>query len=187
MRIILLTAAAALAAACATAEPQAPTPPSASTSEAPVQAVSPPPVSAPLKKGDGTEIGKVEFTASAHGVLIRVLAGPGALTPGWHGAHLHAIGDCSDAALTKSGAHVKHGGAQHGLLNPNGPEEGDLPNIYATADGSSYAELFSGLVTLPALQDADGSAIIIHASSDDHTTQPIGGAGARVACAVLPK
>jgi Cu-Zn family superoxide dismutase len=43
--------------------------------------------------------------------------------------------------------------------------------------------VFSALVTLPALKDADGSAVVIHANADDHMAQPIGGAGARVACA----
>jgi Cu-Zn family superoxide dismutase len=35
------------------------------------------------------------------------------------------------------------------------------------------------------LKDADGSALVIHAAADDQTTQPIGGAGERVACAVI--
>jgi Cu-Zn family superoxide dismutase len=35
------------------------------------------------------------------------------------------------------------------------------------------------------LLDADGSALMIHAGPDDQVTQPIGGAGARVACAAL--
>jgi Cu-Zn family superoxide dismutase len=91
-----------------------------------------------------------------------------------------------------AGAHV-HTTATvvHGLLNPNGNDNGDLPNLYAAADGSAVTEVFSPLVSLkgaggrPALLDADGSAIVIHASPDDHTSQPIGGAGARSACGVV--
>ena len=30
-----------------------------------------------------------------------------------------------------------------------------------------------------------GRALVIHASPDDHVTQPIGGAGARIACGVI--
>ena len=37
----------------------------------------------------------------------------------------------------------------------------------------------------PALLDGDGSAVIIHENSDDHLTQPIGGAGGRIACGVI--
>jgi Cu-Zn family superoxide dismutase len=33
--------------------------------------------------------------------------------------------------------------------------------------------------------DADGSAVVIHASPDDYKSQPSGGAGDRVACAVI--
>jgi Cu-Zn family superoxide dismutase len=36
------------------------------------------------------------------------------------------------------------------------------------------------------LADANGGAIVIHAAADDHLTQPIGGAGARLACGVIP-
>ena len=80
----------------------------------------------------------------------------------------------------------------HGLRNPDGPDSGDLPNLYAAADGSAKAEFFTTLVSVaggdvPALLDADGSAVIIHEQPDDHLTQPIGGAGGRIACGVITK
>jgi len=34
---------------------------------------------------------------------------------------------------------------------------------------------------------ADGLSIIVHASEDDHRSQPIGGAGPRVACGVVTR
>ena len=43
----------------------------------------------------------------------------------------------------------------------------------------------SGKTTLPALMGGDGSAVVVHANPDDQKTQPIGGAGARVACAAI--
>jgi len=128
--------------------------------------------------------GNVTVTAAPKGVIIKVEAT--GLTPGWHGIHLHEKGDCSPDTFTNAGAHVHTATpAPHGLLNPAANDQGDLPNIYAAADGSAHAEIYSTLVMLPALMDADGSSVVIHASSDDHTTQPIGGAGARVACAVI--
>jgi Cu-Zn family superoxide dismutase len=128
--------------------------------------------------------GSVTLVPAPKGVLIKVDAS--GLKPGWHAIHLHEKGDCSDAAFKMAGAHT-HGAtpAVHGLLNPAANDTGDLPNIYAAADGTAKAELFTTMVTLAGLQDADGSAIVIHANPDDFSTQPIGGAGDRVGCAVI--
>ena len=141
-------------------------------------------VTAPIKDGNGDAIGEVQVTGAPHGVLLRVSAKK--LTPGWHGIHFHEKGDCSPDAFTSAGAHVHTAmPVTHGLLNAAANDDGDLPNIYAAADGSAHAEIFSALVRMPQLMDADGSSVVIHASPDDHTSQPIGGAGARVACAVI--
>ena len=81
----------------------------------------------------------------------------------------------------------------HGLLNPEGPDDGDLPNLYVAEDGTAEAEIYSTRVTLSGaeeramLLDEDGAAIVVHEGSDDHMSQPIGGAGARVACAAISK
>ena len=128
--------------------------------------------------------GNITVTAAPKGVIIKVEAT--GLTPGWHGIHLHEKGDCSPDTFTNAGAHVHTATpAPHGLVNPAASDQGDLPNIFAAADGSAHAEIYSTLVMLPALMDADGSSVVIHANPDDHTTQPIGGAGGRVACAVI--
>lgn len=141
-------------------------------------------VTADLKNSAGETVGTVTLTEAPKGVVMRVESR--GLTAGWHGLHFHEKGDCSKADFTSAGAHV-HGAtpAVHGLLNPAASDQGDLPNIHAGADGAAAAEVFSQLVTIKDLRDADGSAVVIHANADDYTAQPIGGAGPRVACAVI--
>ena len=145
---------------------------------------------ATIKDAKGAEIGTVRLVDAPKGVVLHIEAS--GLAPGWHGIHFHEKGDCSDAGFKLSGGHVHTmTPSVHGLLNPQATDQGDLTNIHAGADGKVMAEIFSPLVALHAgtdranLLDADGSAIVIHASPDDYTTQPIGGAGARVACAVV--
>ena len=134
----------------------------------------------------GTQIGKAKLTGGPNGILMRVDVTAGSLSPGWHGIHFHQIGDCSDVGVFKrSGGHVGMIVGGHGLLNPIGPEPGDIPNIFAHRDGSAGYEIFTNFATMDDLQDEDGTAIIIHANEDDHISQPIGGAGPRVACGVI--
>ncbi len=145
---------------------------------------------APLINGEGAAAGTATFRQGSTGVLIRIEAT--GLTPGWHGLHLHAVGQC-EAPFTTAGSHIQHAGqtAPHGYLNAEGPDSGDLPNLYVGADGRGFAEVFTTAASLNQggpgeyLMDADGSSILIHANPDDHSTQPIGGAGDRVACGVI--
>ncbi|MCY3811558.1 MAG: superoxide dismutase family protein [Gammaproteobacteria bacterium] len=135
----------------------------------------------------GEVIGKAAFEQTPSGVLIRVVVS--GLTPGAHGIHLHTAGACSPDFGAAKG-HINPYGKAHGLRHPDGPDNGDLPNLIASADGHADAEFFTTLVTVaggsqPALLDDDGSAVIIHEHADDHITQPIGGAGGRVACGVV--
>lgn len=145
----------------------------------------------------GDAIGKIEFKDGLGGVLMRINVS--GLTPGWHGIHLHMVADCSDGAdgFKASGGHINPDNTEHGLLNPNGAHRADIPNIFAGADGNAEAEIFRAGVNLKPseegaaingpypLMDDDGFAVIVHADPDDHMTQPIGGAGARVACAAI--
>ena len=141
--------------------------------------------------GPGGVSGSAVLREGPQGVVVELeLQG---VPPGWHGVHFHEKADCSDPKFQKSGGHINHATAKrpHGLLNPGGPDFGDLPNVHAGADGVVKARLYSQLVSIagaggrPALTDADGSAIVIHAKADDYVTQPIGGAGDRIACGTI--
>lgn len=151
---------------------------------------------------DGRAVGQARFTPAPNGTLIRLEFSERSLPAGWHGLHLHTRGDCSDfaAGFQASGGHLGMGErVQHGLLNPGGPDAGDLPNLFASPSGVFAAEFFSPYTVLgperipgnarnharEPLLDGDGAALVIHTGPDDQITQPIGGAGARIACAAL--
>lgn len=143
-----------------------------------------------LIDADGVEIGKVKLNAAPTGTLLKVkLRG---LEPGPKAIHIHGTGNCDDHehGFQASGGHLNPDGKKHGLLNPEGPDAGDLPNFYVHKNGKARAELFTPLASLDGsvgakILDEDGAAIVIHEKPDDHTSQPIGGAGARVACGMI--
>ena len=111
------------------------------------------------------------------------------LTPGLHGIHLHAIAQCVGPAFTSAGGHHNPLAASHGLASPLGAHAGDLPNLIVNGNGRGHLDATSEGATLSfgsvSVFDADGSAIVIHASEDDQITNPTGNSGARVACGVI--
>ena len=78
---------------------------------------------------------------------------------------------------------------KHGLDNPDGPHAGDLPNLTVAAGGAGDLDVVTNRVTLrpgpTSLLDADGSALVVHAGTDDQRTDPSGNSGARAACGVI--
>lgn len=200
-KIILISATcAAMLAACgkpadtetlAAAEPAAETAPQTASAAALATAPAPAPAgweeaSATLIGRDGNDTGSVVLRDTPGGGMLVRIAISG-LSEGWHGIHLHKVADCSDndAGFKASGGHINPTGAAHGLLNEDGPEAADMPNIHAGANGVAVAEIYNPMLSLQQAADADGFAIVIHASPDDHLTQPIGGAGERLACAAI--
>lgn len=175
---VLMGAAGALAQAAA----PAPTPPPAPAPQAVVTAA--------LKTADGGDAGTVTGFEGPMGMIFRV-EGKGWPT-GWHGVHLHAVGSCEAPGFTSAGAHVNHteGARPHGLLNKDGgPDLGDLPNVFAAADGTANADVYLAWEGLDAHEDdyvdGNGLSFVVHANPDDYVSQPIGGAGARIACGVF--
>lgn len=103
---------------------------------------------------------------------------------GTHGIHLHAVGRC-EAPFTSAGPHWNPTARMHGFENPLGAHAGDMPNIMATADGSARVDVMTRGGTLrgpDAALDADGLAVVVHASADDYRTDPSGNSGGRIAC-----
>ncbi|GGB94420.1 superoxide dismutase [Cu-Zn] [Novosphingobium endophyticum] len=137
---------------------------------------------------DGASLGMVMLRETPHGVLVMTdLKG---LPEGEHGFHFHEKGVCDPGEkFTTAGGHFAAGGAKHGILIEEGPHGGDMPNQHVAADGMLKTQIYNTGVTLgdgpKSLEDADGSALVIHAGADDYKSQPSGDAGGRIACAVI--
>jgi Cu-Zn family superoxide dismutase len=142
-------------------------------------------------QGTGKKIGTITAEQRPYGTLLTPdLSG---LSPGLHGFHLHEGAACGPGQ--KDGRMVP-GLAAGGHYDPDatgshqGPygngHLGDLPALYADK---------SGKVTLPVLaprvrlKDLKGHALIIHAGGDNYSDDPspLGGGGARIACAMVDK
>jgi len=144
------------------------------------------PVAAPpvaLINSVGQPIGSVIPAQTSGGVTLAIAVS--GLPHGLHGIHVHANGRCDPPGFESAGAHWNPAVRKHGLQNPEGPHAGDLPNISVSSSGVARETLVLGGISLAALADADGAALVIHAQADDYSTDPSGNSGARIACAVL--
>lgn len=138
----------------------------------------------------GEEVGQAILRQGPNGLLIDLTID--GLSAGGKAIHLHTKGDCADGedGFVASGGHINPDDRSHGLMNPDGPDAGDLPNFFVGSDGRARAQFFTPRAGLDgrvgaALLDEDGAAMIIHENVDDHFSQPIGGAGSRVACGLI--
>jgi Cu-Zn family superoxide dismutase len=145
--------------------------------------------SATLADASGRQVGVVRISEAGDGgvSLSGDLQG---LAAGTHGIHFHAVGSCDAAgAFASAGGHFNPGARKHGLDSPEGPHAGDLPNLVAADGGTASLRASSTRVTLTdgatSLLDADGSALVVHATADDQRTDPSGNSGARIACGVV--
>jgi superoxide dismutase, Cu-Zn family len=119
------------------------------------------------------------------------------LAPGFHGFHVHAVGECV-APFTSAGGHFNPTGDDHG------DPAGDLPSMLVNADGTGELHFATDRFSLGKLFDADGSALMVHAGRDDYANIPnrytsggvpgpnaetlaSGDAGSRAACGVMER
>ncbi len=129
--------------------------------------------------------GSVNFSQQTDGILIKAeITG---LTPGSHGFHIHEKGDCSSGDGKSAGGHYNPNSVDHSGPDATMRHVGDLGNIIADANGNAIYQRLDAVVSFSGTNNIIGKAVIIHAGTDDLTSQPTGAAGARVACGVINK
>jgi Cu-Zn family superoxide dismutase len=199
MRPLLLALTASLAlAGCSSADTPATPLPAASAS------LPGPGITADLRGPDGTARGTVAMSFDDGAMSLTVEAT--GLTPGAHGFHLHKTGKCEAGSPdptdpSKTGDFLSAAGHLAAEGQSHGSHTGDLPSLIAGPDGSASLSTRLTGVTLDAVLDADGTAVMVHAMPDnfgnvpdryapggtDDTTKKTGDAGGRVACAAVTK
>jgi|SRR5699024_6877482 len=132
-------------------------------------------------------IGTATLSEQSDGVQVKLkLKG---LSPGFHGVHIHEFGKCEGPDFKSAGNHFNPEGKDHGLLHPEGPHLGDLPNVEADSSGSVEGELMANGVTLTdgkkSLLKEGGTSIVITKDKDDGVSQPGGDSGERIACGII--
>jgi superoxide dismutase, Cu-Zn family len=130
-----------------------------------------------------TVFGTVAFTKAKDGVRVAVrIEG---LPAGPHGFHIHEYGDCSSPDGTSAGGHFNPDNAPHAGPTDKRRHVGDLGNIVADNSGVATLDVIDPMLAFEGKNSIIGRSVIVHADPDDFTTQPTGGAGARLACGVI--
>lgn len=136
-------------------------------------------------KSDSNVSGTVTFTQENGSVTM--VAEMEGLTEGTHAIHIHEKADCSSPDGKSTGGHWNPTVQPHGKWGAvEGYHKGDIGNFTADASGKGSITFTTDEWCIGCGDDAKdilGKAIIVHAGTDDYTTQPTGDAGGRVSCA----
>jgi len=142
---------------------------------------------AELRNSKGEKVGEATLVEGKDGVRIALQVYN--LPPGLHGFHIHGVGKCEQPDFKSAGGHFNPYGKRHGLRNPEGMHAGDTSNILVEPDGTATVVALFPLVTLGpgknSLFQPGGTALVIHAGSDDQVSDPSGNSGDRIACGVI--
>src|SRR5205807_2584014 len=126
-------------------------------------AVAPAHAKAVVRDQQGNVIGTVTFTQQASGVRMNATIGGLVPLSEFHGFHIHANGACAGDFVASAGGHWNPGVVAHG------DHAGDMPVLYADADGVARATATLDAFTVEQLlTDPGGVAVIVHAGRDNY-------------------
>ena len=148
-----------------------------------------------LRDTSGQSVG-VAVLKERHG-KVTVSAAVKRLAPGFHGFHVHSVGECTPP-FTSAGGHFNPDGSGHG------DHAGDLPSLLVNENGRGELRFLTDRFSISDLFDDDGSALVVHAGRDNYANIPdryhshatdtfgpdtdtlaTGDAGARAACGIV--
>ncbi|NCP50722.1 MAG: superoxide dismutase family protein [Flavobacteriales bacterium] len=140
-------------------------------------------------KSDSNVSGTVTFTQENGSVTM--VAEMEGLTEGIHAIHIHEKADCSSPDGKSTGGHWNPTAQPHGKWGAEeGYHKGDIGNFIADASGKGSITFTTDQWCIGCGDEAKdilGKAVIVHAGTDDYTTQPTGDAGGRISCAGIIK
>src|ERR1700761_4174559 len=217
--LIPLAASAALMSACKAPQYPAttpgtqpsiwPGPPAPSSAEPTGQQGGTDSLTAQLLNAQGAKVATAKFEFNPGYVTITIeTTGTGQLTPGFHGVHIHSVGKCEANSVAPTGGapgdFLSAGGHFQAPGHTGEPMSGDLTSLQVRKDGAGLLVTTTDAFTKDQLLAGQGTAIMIHAGSDnfanipadrytqtngapgpDQTTMSTGDAGKRVACGVI--
>lgn len=141
-----------------------------------------------LKTADGKEVADatIDFTDGYATVTVETV-GDGALSPGFHGLHIHGVGRCEPNSPAPNGGPAGDFASAGDHLQVDGktgmPASGDLPPLLVRSDGAGKLVATTDAFTEDQLKSPDGSSILLHQGADMPGSTE--GAETRIACGVI--
>ncbi|KAL6272050.1 hypothetical protein ACE6H2_022742 [Prunus campanulata] len=118
-----------------------------------------------LITGDSKVRGSLHFVQDANGPT-QVKGRITGLSPGFHGFHIHALGDTSNGCYS-TGPHFNPLKKDHGAPSDKERHAGDLGNVVAGPDGVAEVSLKDWQIPLRGPHSILGRAVVVHADPDD--------------------
>jgi superoxide dismutase, Cu-Zn family len=141
-----------------------------------------------IKTSKGEDAGTASFKEAKDGKELTITVKLKNIPFGDHAVHIHQNPVCDAPDFKGAGGHFNPDNKQHGMENPMGHHNGDLPKNISVGENHKGEITFKvDYLTLAAgaPNSVLGHSIMVHEKADDMKTDPTGNAGNRIACGVI--